>query len=117
MQEFAKGGHSVSRCSSPLSRGVLDGRDVDELRHCNAEPNSADMLINTIVCREGEKIAPQTHISTLHKTWSRHETPDFIDRTSRYRSRSVHDNLNSEAGDTCLPKQDSRNFWKWDRTS
>ena len=49
-QDFASSGYPVSKCASPLSRGVpLSTGDGRLTIHCNADPSSADMLLKTSV--------------------------------------------------------------------
>ena len=48
MQEFAKSGNSVFKCSVPSSRGVLECKK-GKMIHCNAEPKCAEMLMKTIL--------------------------------------------------------------------
>ena len=50
MQVFDKSGHPSFRCSSPFSRGVLESIGVGgSSSHYTADPNSAEMLLKTIV--------------------------------------------------------------------
>ena len=87
MQEFVKSGQSVLKCSFPLSRGVLKCKRGKETIQYNAEPNSAEMLMKTIVsvsqsalsiCRavlicfrekrsDGDKISPDTDLNNSHE--------------------------------------------------
>ena len=49
-QEFAKSGHHVFMCSSPLSRGVLKRKGGGRISiYYIAEPKSAERFMNTIV--------------------------------------------------------------------
>ena len=49
MQEFADGGHPVCRCPSPLSKGVLTGKEVADFPDTGtADPSSAEMLVRSI---------------------------------------------------------------------
>ena len=50
MQEFAKSGHPVFTCSSPLSSGLLKsmGTGLSSI-HCNADPSSAEIFLTTTV--------------------------------------------------------------------
>ena len=49
MQEFAESGYPVFRCSFQLSSGVLKRWNEKDSNHHDAEPNSAEMLMKTIV--------------------------------------------------------------------
>ena len=107
MQEFAKRGHFLFRCSSPLSRGVLELKGGGKVpTHYIAEPNSAEMLMKTIVsvllwyfgrlC-EGHNVSVNAKLNiaqNLVTYLTGHETPDLFDLASITRPRSAH-NKNS----------------------
>ena len=81
MQECARSGHPMFKCSSPLTRGVLKskGRGRPSI-HYNAHPCNAAMLLKTVVSvnqlivrslgqrRESDNVAPNENLNTLHRT-------------------------------------------------
>ena len=79
-REFAKSGHPVFRCPSPLPRGVLKRKGGGKVSiHCSAETNSAEMLIKTIYRAlltwylerrgEGDNVSPNTNLNFFTKNW------------------------------------------------
>ena len=103
MQEFAKSGHSG---------GVLKRKKGKDSFHCNADPNSADMLLKTIVSvsqfsiyravliwnrgkrSEGDNASLNTNLNLSQELTklTRHEASDLYCLASRDRPRSVHRN-------------------------